>query len=319
MSLLTFSLHLVAFVNNINKINNNIFDNMFLDENLESARGRDVPPAIAVEPLRDLASASASAREALRSWLGGNGGKAKGVDPFEATAYLPPEVVADRSRASEELREQLVLEDKFSLSTAEQTEQIEGTNPAAESIDDVYEDVLEVAKSHALSRDVGCTVTVAFHRSTTCPMLHQDNVEQRAFCTLLGRGTEWLADPESPKIAALISAVNSAQAEQDYATARVHKLKLETEAAFSRAEERETVLIRGSKWPGAESKAPLHRSPHLPKDGRQFRLIVKVDSGKGLPGKVQRRMHVHSRACQGGACGMHADPCGRKYTKPLKT
>ena len=116
MSLLTFSLHLVAFVNNINKINNNIFDNMFLDENLESARGRDVPPAIAVEPLRDLASASASAREALRSWLGGNGGKAKGVDPFEATAYLPPEVVADRSRASEELREQLVLEDKFSLS-----------------------------------------------------------------------------------------------------------------------------------------------------------------------------------------------------------
>ena len=87
------------------------------DEATEVALKREIPPDISVVPLRKLPNVSA--REALRTWLSRNGDDDKGeqvVEPFEARAYLPPEVLVDRRAASEQLREQLVLEEKFSLS-----------------------------------------------------------------------------------------------------------------------------------------------------------------------------------------------------------
>ena len=270
------------------------------------ARAQAIPPPMGIQKLRQLTDLEA--REALRAWLGGKDETV--IEEFEARAYLAPEAFEDRTRASHDLREQLVLEEMFSLP-------VPSESPASNAIDDVYGDVLEVAEAHALARSVGCTVTVGFSRQTTCPMLHQDNVEQRAFCTLLGRGTEWLAEKQSANAAALITAVQDAQAIGDYGTAAAHKAELESIAIFDRAEERETVLIRGSKWPGVERQAPLHRSPHLPCGGNQFRLVVKVDSGHGFQGGIQNQnqrrsflaqQHSHSHASCKGACG-NKGPC----------
>ncbi|QDZ17671.1 hypothetical protein HOP50_01g01780 [Chloropicon primus] len=272
-----------------------------IDEGVEVARGLEVPPAIAVAPLRALRDVEA--REELRSWLSGARGRV--IEAFEALAYLTPEALLDRARASEELRAQLALEERFSL------EDRSGRPSSNAIVDDVLQDVLHVCEAHALSMHVGCTVTVALHRSTTCPLLHQDNVEQRAICTLLGRGTEWLSEPELPKTAAIIEAVNAAQDQEDYACARAHKKKLEATAAFAAAGERETVLIRGCKWPGAERQAPLHRSPHLARNGKQFRLVVKVDSGRGLPGQMQRRMRLDPQRVPLPACGVLAERMGK--------
>ena len=125
-------------------------------------------------------------------------------------------------------------------------------------------------------------------------------------------------EDQSAEAAALISAVKAAQDAGDYALAREHKMALEATAAFDRAEERETVLIRGCKWPGVERQAPLHRSPLLPRDGAQFRLVVKVDSGRGIQGLIQRRslLAQQRQPCRDAAC---RDTRCKKGSKPIVT
>ena len=125
-------------------------------------------------------------------------------------------------------------------------------------------------------------MTVSLLHHTACPYLHQDNVEQRAICTIFGRGTEWIREPVSAAVQSLVSVVHDAQAVEDWKTANAAKQEIGRVAKFSIAEEREVVLIRGSKWPGVERHAPLHRSPAIAEGSGDWRLVVKVDAGATL-------------------------------------
>ena len=67
-----------------------------------------------------------------------------------------------------------------------------------------------------------------------------------------------------------------------YKTEHVRNLKenLMRTVEFDASAEREVVFMRGSRWPGCESAAPLHMSP--PVSPGDFRLVVKVDEGGAL-------------------------------------
>ena len=219
------------------------------------------PPPVKRIALPALAKHAEDAREAMRARLERTGNEL--IAPFDAHAFLPPHVLADRAHAAAELRAQLRLE--YFLSPVE-------------ALDAVYDDTLDVAATHATAHLEGCAITVSLIRRTMCPLLHVDYVNQRAFCTLLGRGTEWLADPKAPEVEAIVSVIQKAMQHQDYTTANnlKEKLIMDPRVTFNSASERETVLIRGAKWPGFEAEAPLHRSPQLSHQDK-FRLVVKVD------------------------------------------
>lgn len=223
-----------------------------------SARSAAVPPPpIQRVPLRACSAAKASAREALRARLANSGPTF--VAPFDADAVLPPRALEDRAAAAKQLRMQLELDRR-----------VPGVPHAA--LEGVIQDVLDVAGAHATAGEVGCRVNVTFIRTTMCPLLHVDMVRQRAICTLLGRGTEWLADPDVPAARSALKATVA----RDWAAANYFKAELERNAAFASAHERETILVRGATWPGYELHAPLHRSPEL-EAFDDFRLVVKVD------------------------------------------
>ena len=81
-------------------------------------------------------------------------------------------------------------------------------------------------------------MTVSLLHHTACPYLHQDNVEQRAICTIFGRGTEWIREPVSAAVQSLVSVVHDAQAVEDWKTANAAKQEIGRVAKFSIAEER---------------------------------------------------------------------------------
>lgn len=214
------------------------------------------PPPLAVVPLQPLSAAAAAAREVLRERLAQGGPNA--VGSFDTSAWLEPDALANRVGAVEALAKQL---------------RIDLWVPGAPALAEVgvCEDAVELVakRADAQCSKLGWKVTLTLAREASCPMLHLDRVRQRAICTLLGNGTEWLTDQDSPKA----MATKAADLAADWSTSKRLKAELES-GEWAAAAERECVLVRGSKW-GEATEAYLHRSPLI--GPGQFRLVLKVD------------------------------------------
>ena len=247
-----------------------------------SPRPSDVSSSpVLTAALPPLDGPAAQARAALRDALAAAG------DTFSASADLPLPLPPSAEECLLALGTQLRLAERLAPSLA--------ACPAerrAAAVEGVYADALAVARlwAGATAGVVGeaadgtgdapccspgsrCTVQVKLLRETMCSKLHVDHVAARALCSLLGAGTEWVAEPTAPLPALASFAVRGGGSSAGDA---LKALCLEAQP-LAAAGERDVVMLRGTRWPRRRARAPLHRSPDVQLS--DFRLIVKVDEG----------------------------------------
>ena len=123
----------------------------------------------------------------------------------------------------------------------------------------------EVAGAFALlvgARVVGVRQVVA--DGPHCPRFHVDRVAVRGVLTVLGPGTEWLADTELDR-----SRLGHAGGDDDATSGLVKRWD-----RVERAESGSLAVFKGTAWPGIEDRAVVHRSP--PADGAR-RVVLTLD------------------------------------------
>ena len=104
--------------------------------------------------------------------------------------------------------------------------------------------------------------------------LYSSDVVECNRSTLLGAGTEWLADLADPTVVACAAA--SGAGDVGRASELKKQIVADASTCFDAAEEREVGPMRGARWQGREHQAPLHRSPKDLGPGG-VRLLVKCD------------------------------------------
>lgn len=123
----------------------------------------------------------------------------------------------------------------------------------------------EVAGAFALlvgARVVGVRLVVA--DGPHCPRFHVDRVAVRGVRTVLGPGTEWLADTDLDR-----SRLGHAGGDDDATSGLVKRWD-----RVERAEPGSLAVFKGTAWPGIEDRAVVHRSP--PADGAR-RVVLTLD------------------------------------------
>ena len=123
----------------------------------------------------------------------------------------------------------------------------------------------EVAGAFALlvgARVVGVRQVVA--DGPHCPRFHVDRVAVRGVLTVVGPGTEWLADNYLDR-----SRLGHAGGDDDATSGLVRRWD-----RVERAEPGSLAVFKGTAWPGIEERAVVHRSP--PADGAR-RVVLTLD------------------------------------------
>jgi hypothetical protein len=99
-----------------------------------------------------------------------------------------------------------------------------------------------------------------------CPRFHVDHVALRAVVTYVGEGTEWVdhRDLDRRRLGHAAGGV-----------ADEHSGLLLADAQVWSAKPFDLVVLKGTAWPGNETRGAVHRSP-TPRSGR--RLVVTLDA-----------------------------------------
>ena len=152
-----------------------------------------------------------------------------------------------------------------------------------DAIADVHADVLACVAlwARTTGRD-RAFVTVTLTRKRRRNMaLHLDHVDARVFCSLFGRGTEWVTAPDWLHAAASYADHGRGGAVSDALREAVHRRAM-SRGRLQGAGEREAVVIRGTANAGVRRGQPrLHRAPDTDPDVGEWRLVVKIDDGPG--------------------------------------
>jgi len=158
-------------------------------------------------------------------------------------------------------------------------ELLPGAPPTA--IADVHRDILACVDcwTKATGRDRPSVLVTLTRKNRKHLDLHIDHVDVRVLCTLFGKGTEWVTNPNWLHFAASFADHDRGGAIADVLTGAVLS---STQGTLSRSKEREIVVIRGTAhralWRG---QARLHRGPDVSHVDGEWRLVVKVDDGPG--------------------------------------
>ncbi|PSC72979.1 succinylglutamate desuccinylase [Micractinium conductrix] len=102
-------------------------------------------------------------------------------------------------------------------------------------------------------------------KGVTCPRFHADSVEVRCLCTLCGPGTLWVEDRH----------VDRARLRSLPHGDPVGWSAITHPSAVQAAAPGEVLYLKGSRYPGAEGRGAVHRSPDA--DPSTPRLLLKLD------------------------------------------
>jgi hypothetical protein len=100
-----------------------------------------------------------------------------------------------------------------------------------------------------------------------CPRFHVDKVGLRLLCTYRGAATEWLDDRSADR--GKLGAGADWRADQSSGL-------IQDAAGILQAAPFDLVLLKGSAWPGNESRGAIHRSPAVTADEAP-RVLLAID------------------------------------------